>query len=105
MDLGLRRKVVLIVGASSGIGAATARLLSAEGARLALVARGGSALAELSAQLGSAESVLQMTADASVSGTMDDAVARTVAHFGALHGLAVIAAPMGAREIGRASCR
>jgi NAD(P)-dependent dehydrogenase (short-subunit alcohol dehydrogenase family) len=97
MELGLRRKVVLIVGASSGIGAATARLLSAEGARVALVARGGSALAELSAQLGSAESVLPITADASVSGAMDDAVARTVAHFGALHGLAVIAAPMGAR--------
>src|ERR1700730_9212404 len=97
MDLGLRRKVVLIVGASSGIGAATARLLSAEGARVALVARGGSALAELSAQLGSTQSVLPMTVDASVSGAMDDAVARTVAHFGALHGLAVIAAPMGAR--------
>jgi 3-oxoacyl-[acyl-carrier protein] reductase len=97
MELGLRRKVVLIVGASSGIGAATARLLSAEGARVALVARGGSVLAELSAQLGSAESVLPITADASVSGAMDDAVARTVAHFGALHGLAVIAAPMGAR--------
>src|SRR5882757_1845645 len=97
MDLGLRRKVVLIVGASSGIGAATARLLSAEGARVALVARSSSTLAELSAQLGSTESVLPMTADASVSGAMDDAVARTVAHFGALHGLAVIAAPMGAR--------
>jgi 3-oxoacyl-[acyl-carrier protein] reductase len=97
MDLGLRRKVVLIVGASSGVGAATARLLNAEGARVALVARGGSALAELSAQLGSTESVLPITADASVSGAMDDAVARTVAHFGALHGLAVIAAPMGAR--------
>jgi 3-oxoacyl-[acyl-carrier protein] reductase len=97
MDLGLRRKVVLIVGASSGIGAATARLLSAEGARVALVARSSSTLAELSAQLGSTESVLPMTADASVSGAMDDAVARTVAHFGALHGLAVIAAPRGAR--------
>ena len=97
MDLGLRRKVVLIVGASSGMGAATARLLSAEGARLALVARRGSALAELSAQLGNTESVLPMAVDASVSGAMDDAVARTVAHFGALHGLAVIAAPMGAR--------
>ena len=97
MDLGLRHKVVLIVGSSSGIGAATARLLSAEGARVALVARSNSALAELSAQLGSAESVFPMTADASVSGAMDDAVARTVAHFGALHGLAVIAAPMGAR--------
>jgi NAD(P)-dependent dehydrogenase (short-subunit alcohol dehydrogenase family) len=97
MDLGLRRKVVLIVGSSSGIGAATARLLSAEGARVALVARSNCALAELSAQLGSIESVFPMTADASVSGAMDDAVARTVAHFGALHGLAVIAAPMGAR--------
>jgi 3-oxoacyl-[acyl-carrier protein] reductase len=97
MDLGLRRKVVLLVGASSGIGAATARLLSAEGARVALVARGGYALAELSAQLGTTESVLPITADASVSGAMDEAVARTVAHFGALHGLAVIAAPMGAR--------
>ena len=97
MDLGLRHKVVLIVGASSGIGAATARLLRAEGARVALVARGSSALAELSAQSGSTESVLPITADASVSGAMDDAVARTVAHFGALHGLAVIAAPMGAR--------
>lgn len=93
MDLGLRRKVVLIVGASSGIGAATARLLSAEGARVALVARGGSRLAELSSQLGSTESVLTMTADASVSGAMDDAVARTVAHFGAL---------LGFREIHRA---
>ena len=97
MDLGLRHKVVLIVGASSGIGAATARLLRAEGARVALVARGSSALAELSAQSGSTESVLPITADASVSGTMDHAVARTVSHFGALHGLAVIAAPMGAR--------
>jgi 3-oxoacyl-[acyl-carrier protein] reductase len=97
MDLGLRRKVILIVGASAGIGAATARLLCAEGARVALVARGGAALTELSAQLGSTESVLPMTTDASVSGAMDDAVARTVAHFGALHGLAVIAAPMGAR--------
>jgi 3-oxoacyl-[acyl-carrier protein] reductase len=97
MDLNLRHKVVLIVGASSGIGAATARLLTAEGARVGLVARGEAALTELCAQLGSAESVLPITADASVSGAMDEAVARMVSHFGALHGLAIIAAPMGAR--------
>jgi 3-oxoacyl-[acyl-carrier protein] reductase len=97
MDLGLQRKVVLIIGASSGIGAATARLLHAEGAQVALVARNDRALTELSAQLGGVESALPIRADASERDVMDDVVAQTVRHFGALHGLAVIAAPMGAR--------
>ena len=39
MELDLRDRVVLIVGGSSGIGAATARVLGREGAKLALVAR------------------------------------------------------------------
>ena len=47
MDLGLRDKVVLIVGATGGIGAATARRLAAEGAHLALLARGKSDLTAL----------------------------------------------------------
>jgi NAD(P)-dependent dehydrogenase (short-subunit alcohol dehydrogenase family) len=97
MDLGLQGKVILIVGASSGIGAATARLLHAEGARVAVVARNERALVELSAELGGAEAVLPISADAGARDVMDDVVAKTVRHFGALHGLAVIAAPMGAR--------
>ena len=97
MELGLHGKVVLIVGASSGIGAATARLLHAEGAQVALVARNDLALADLSAQLGGTESALPISVDASERGVMDDVVAQTVRHFGALHGLAIIAAPMGAR--------
>jgi len=46
MDLGIEGRAAVITGASRGIGLATARLLSDEGARLLLVARDGDALAE-----------------------------------------------------------
>jgi NADP-dependent 3-hydroxy acid dehydrogenase YdfG len=46
-------KTLLITGASTGIGAATARLAAAEGWRLALVARSTSKLEKLVAELGS----------------------------------------------------
>ena len=98
MDLGLRDKAVLIVGATGGIGAATARRLAAEGAHVALLARGKAELAALATELGAqGAKALPLAADAAVPGALDGAVAEATAHFGALHGLAVIAGPMGAR--------
>lgn len=44
MDLGLRDSAVLLVGGTRGIGREVARLLGAEGARVALVSRDASAL-------------------------------------------------------------
>jgi len=47
----VRDKVVILTGASEGIGEATARLLAKEGARVALVARSTDKLARLAAEL------------------------------------------------------
>ncbi len=51
MHLGLDTKVALVAGASSGLGAAIARELAAEGARVALVARRAGELARVAADI------------------------------------------------------
>jgi 3-oxoacyl-[acyl-carrier protein] reductase len=52
MELGLKGKVALITGASSGLGLAIARELSREGAAVAMVARRQQLLAEEASKLG-----------------------------------------------------
>ena len=51
MDLGLRGKVAIVGGASQGIGFAIARLLAAEGADVAMVARKAKPLAQAVAKV------------------------------------------------------
>jgi short-subunit dehydrogenase len=51
MDLGIDGRACVVTGASSGIGLATARLLSAEGGRVLLVARDEEALAGAASSL------------------------------------------------------
>lgn len=70
MDLELRDRVVLLAGATRGIGLATARAFAAEGCRVAIVGRGESDLAaaaktvqKAAADSGSSATVLPIRAD------------------------------------------
>lgn len=51
MDLGLQTRVVIVTGASAGIGRSSAEILAQEGARLVLCARGPERLEALAEQL------------------------------------------------------
>jgi NADP-dependent 3-hydroxy acid dehydrogenase YdfG len=76
-------QVVLIFGASSGIGRAAAVAFAQAGAAVALAARRGSQLAELAADLGtSGYQALALPTDVSHRDQVDRAVAATVERFG-----------------------
>ncbi len=77
--------VALVTGASSGIGAATARALAAHGAAVALVARRADRLQTLRADIESAGgSALVAPADVTDAEQVAAAVARTVGELGRL---------------------
>jgi NAD(P)-dependent dehydrogenase (short-subunit alcohol dehydrogenase family) len=69
-------KVVLVVGASAGIGAEAARVLAADGASLMLVARTEEPLAKLAAELGAAYHVGDVAKAADVAAFVQAAVDR-----------------------------
>ena len=76
----LEGKVAIITGASSGIGAATARLLAREGCKLALAARSVERMESLAAELGSESLVVR--ADMTEPADINNMVQRTLDHFG-----------------------
>ena len=75
----VRGKVVLVTGASEGIGAATARLLTARGAKVALAARSIDKLNELTGELDGSYAV---KADLTQPESITAMVEAVVEHYG-----------------------
>jgi NAD(P)-dependent dehydrogenase (short-subunit alcohol dehydrogenase family) len=81
----LDRRVAIVTGAAAGIGAATARLFSKEGARLVLVDLNAELLAQLTEELEAASTiVLDISGDVSEPSLGRTIVERTMNQFGRL---------------------
>ena len=76
-------RVALVTGGGTGIGAAVARRLAADGYSVAVTGRRQAPIEEVAADIGG----LAVVADTRVAGDAERAVAETVAHFGGLDAL------------------
>jgi NAD(P)-dependent dehydrogenase (short-subunit alcohol dehydrogenase family) len=79
-------KVVIVSGAATGLGLATARRLAGEGARLSLLDVNAEGLERAGSEIGGAD-VLALATDVAQEGDWDAAVERTLSEFGRIDGL------------------
>ena len=89
MQLGLDGKVVFVAGASRGIGLGIVEACLAEGARVAITARGAEGLEETRARLAEtygADRLFAISGDMRDTKVIEDAVARTEAELGPIFG-------------------
>lgn len=87
----MQDKVVVIVGATGGIGAALTRKLAVTGAHLVLAARDSSAITNLADQLPSSNQILTVPTDITDPKQVDTLMERTVAQFGQIDALVNVA--------------
>jgi 3-oxoacyl-[acyl-carrier protein] reductase len=89
MDLGLAGKAIMVAGGSRGIGLGIVEACLAEGARVAITARGADALAATHADLANrygADAIRSFAGDMTVSARIEDALADAEAALGPLWG-------------------
>jgi NAD(P)-dependent dehydrogenase (short-subunit alcohol dehydrogenase family) len=98
MDLGLEDARVLVSGGSYGIGREIVRVFLAEGARVAVAARGQERLDALCAELAAGDRLVPLAADVGDATQADALVGRAIA---ALGGLDVVVANATASREGR----
>ncbi|MET7282695.1 SDR family oxidoreductase [Kribbella sp. NPDC005582] len=84
MDLGLRDRIYIVTGASTGLGFATAKALAADGARLVISSRSEENINRAAAELG--ENVVGIPVDNADPESAERLAATAIAKWGALHG-------------------
>lgn len=87
MDLGLKDKVVLVTGASKGIGKAIAAAFAAEGAKVAISARNQQELQQAADEIGQSTGaqVIGISADVTKADDIRRMVDESVRRFGTIH--------------------
>lgn len=85
MDFGIKDKVAVITGGDSGIGRATAKLLAAEGVKIALMDKSTDELKNAVEEIGKISEVIPVTADLTNLEEIENAKQNIISHFGTVH--------------------
>jgi NADP-dependent 3-hydroxy acid dehydrogenase YdfG len=85
MNFGIKGKVAVITGGDSGMGKATAKLLAAEGVKIALIDRTKDDLNTTATEIGEITEAMQVTADLTDLDQVEAAKQQILKHYGAVH--------------------
>ncbi|MEN9567149.1 MAG: hypothetical protein RLZZ69_2345 [Cyanobacteriota bacterium] len=85
MDFGIKGKVAVITGGDSGMGKATAKLLAAEGVKIALIDRTKDELNSTATEVSKITEVIQVTADLTNLEQVEAAKQQILEHYGTVH--------------------
>ena len=85
MDFGIKDKVAVITGGDSGMGRATAKLLAAEGVKIALIDKTNDELNTTAAEINKIGEAIPVTADLRNLEAVEAAKQQILDHYGAVH--------------------